>query len=276
MNNSLRFQEQSYLLNDQYKTGRNLSARAALHERYRSAAVPWPNWVFAQLALEPGSRILECGCGPGWLWRHNLQAIPPGCHITLTDLSTGMLKEAESALKESGYSLQFETADIQKLPFAAGSFEVVVANHMLYHVPVLETALAEVRRVLKNNGRFFAATNGAGHLRELWQIGRELAAEFSDESILAQNTPEDRWHLSFSLENGAEHLHPYFKNVAVKMFDDTLIVTEAEPILAYLASSISAGFPVEKWEQMKDFIQEKIDASGNIVIQKETGLFAAQ
>lgn len=276
MNKPLRFQEQSYLLNEQYKTGGNLSARAELHQRYSSASVSWPEWVFAQLAFESGSLILECGCGPGWLWRHNLKAIPPGCHITLTDLSRGMLTEAEAALKDSSYSFRFDTADIQKLPFANDSFDVVVANHMLYHVPDLNRALAEVRRVLKDNGRFFAATNGAGHLRELWQIGRELAAEFSDESLLAHATPEERWDLAFSLENGAGHLRPFFKNVTLKMFDDTLIVTEAEPILAYLASSISAGFPFEKWDRMKEFIQQKMDAAGNIVIQKETGLFVAQ
>ena len=50
-------------------------------------------------------RVLECGCGPGWLWRDKVERVPENCQVTLTDLSPGMVAEAEAALAE--YSSQF-------------------------------------------------------------------------------------------------------------------------------------------------------------------------
>ena len=58
-------------------------------------------------------------------------------------------------------------ADIRDLPFEDESFDGVVANHMLYHVPDRPQALAEIRRVLRSAGRVFATTNGGDHLQEI-------------------------------------------------------------------------------------------------------------
>ena len=54
-----------------------------------------------------------------------------------------------------------------RLPFEADTFDAVVANHMLYHVPDRAQALAEMQRVLKPGGQVYLATNGLAHLREL-------------------------------------------------------------------------------------------------------------
>lgn len=265
----IKFQNETYLKDEQYKNSANLTARSELHRRFSTAVINWPHWVFSQLALEPNSRVLECGCGPGWLWRHNEPQIPANCHITLTDLSVGMVAEAEAALKNSQTDFHFQPANMQQLPFPEHAFDVVVANHMLYHVPDFEQALAEVRRVLPENGRFYAATNGKGHLRELWQLAEQMLPELEAE--------DERWHLPFSLENGAELLRPYFSKIERREFEDKLVVTEAEPIVAYLNSSAKIlEISVEKWQQMLSFLQEKIDRSGSIIIRKETGLFVCQ
>ncbi|MCZ7671197.1 MAG: methyltransferase domain-containing protein [Chloroflexi bacterium] len=90
----------------------------------------WQEWVFDQMALQPGMTVLECGCGPGWLWRENLARIPAGCQITLTDFSEGMVAEAEAALAGSP-DFRFQTMNIEEIPLPMTSFDVVVANHML-------------------------------------------------------------------------------------------------------------------------------------------------
>ena len=51
--------------------------------------------------------------------------------------------------------VKFECADIQNLPYQDASFDVVIANMMLYHVPDIARGLSEVRRVLRRDGRFF-------------------------------------------------------------------------------------------------------------------------
>ena len=56
---------------------------------------------------------------------------------------------------------------MQDLPFGDEAFDVVAALWMLYHVPDVDRALAEIRRVLRPGGLFVAVTNGDGHLADL-------------------------------------------------------------------------------------------------------------
>lgn len=273
------FQDKTYLREQQYSDSRNLDARAALHRDYSTSSLDWQAWVFAQLELEPGTAVLECGCGPGWLWRENLGRIPENCAVTLTDLSPGMvaeaeaaLNEAESALADSGITFQVREANIEALPFADASFDVVVANHMLYHVPHLDAALAEIRRVLKPHGRLFAATNGDNHMREL----KELA-----QNIVGEAVPYTWPQLAFRLENGRNLLAPYFKDVSVVMFADGLAVTAVEPLMAYLRSMtlfsiLQTDDMARQVAALEQHIATTIAAEGAYRIQKETGLFIAR
>ena len=95
-----------------------------------------------------GRRVLELGCGPGNLWRGE-PALPSGLALTLTDLSTGMLSEARNRIGELE-TFSYASCDAQSLPFPDERFDVIVANHMLYHVPDKARALAEMRRTLEH------------------------------------------------------------------------------------------------------------------------------
>lgn len=119
---------------DQYRTATNLDARVALHERFSTNPYGWHRWVFDHLDLTPGQQILEIGCGLGHLWRNNLERIPRSWQVTLSDLSDGMLIEARRHL-ENATLFHFVNADAQQLQFGTDEFDVVIANHMLYHVP---------------------------------------------------------------------------------------------------------------------------------------------
>ena len=71
------FQDSYYLQRNQYRDSRNLDARAELHRRFSTAVTDWQPWVFDLLQLKPEMRVLECGCGPGWLWRENVDRCAP-------------------------------------------------------------------------------------------------------------------------------------------------------------------------------------------------------
>ena len=64
--------------------------------------------------------------------------------------------------------------DAQELPFPDDAFDVVVANHMLYHVPEPARAAAEIGRVLRPDGLLLAATNGPDHLDVIADISRRV------------------------------------------------------------------------------------------------------
>lgn len=268
------FQDSTFLRQNQYKTSSNLNARAALHRQFSTASVGWPPWVFGFLGLTAGMRVLECGCGPGWLWRGNLDRIPGDCHIILTDLSAGMVAEAEAALADSDHTFAFRQANIEVLDFAVETFDVVVANHMLYHVPDLAQGLSEVRRVLKRNGRFIAATNGNNHMKELPNLIPESLSQQST-SFRMRGAGEQ---LSFRLENGRSLLSPYFETIDLHLYEDSLHVTEVEPLLAYAFSMMpsGAGVPQTAVNQLRAAWAAQIAADGAIEISKHTGVFVAR
>lgn len=127
-------------MNLQNRDSTNLSARARLYERFGQGGVVWNRWVFDQLVLPDTARVLELGCGPGALWVRNRDRIPPRWHVTLSDLSDGMIEEAQSNLRELGPSFNFDVLDAQELAYESDSFDAVIANHMLYHVDNREKA----------------------------------------------------------------------------------------------------------------------------------------
>ena len=185
-----------------------------------------------------------------------------------------MIAEAQAQLKDAP-NFTFAVADAQTLPFDDATFDAVVANHMLYHIPDLPRVLSEVRRVLKPGGRLFAATNGENHLRELDDLSQDLTADGVVHLGLQNN------HVtSFELETGAGYLEPYFSSVTLHRppGDPDLLVTEAEPIIAYILSVTPADVKrdAEKMAALRERVEQALAESGEVRITRATGLFEAQ
>jgi SAM-dependent methyltransferase len=269
-----RYQNQAYLVQDQYKNAEHLDARIQLHRRFSVNPADWSHWLLDHFRLQPGTAVLECGCGPGNLWAKSLERLPTDLSLTLTDLSPGMVETARANLDGRLPHVRFQVADIQELPFEDASFDVVVANHMLYHVPDLAQGLSEVQRVLRPGGRFFAATNGGRHMQELFAIGNDLFPRLRE---VKQERLELQPH-SFRLENGREFLAPYFTDITLHRYDDWLEVTEAKPLLDYALSSseVRAAVTDEMYQRATTYLEALIAEQGMIKITKESGLFKAR
>ena len=207
----------------QYASAANLNLRASLHEKYSVNPQGFMPWLFGQSIIRPGDSLLEVGCGNGSLWKGRLDRLPKGCRLTLTDLSQGMLDAAREALGTPDF-VTFAQADIQALPFPDACFDTVIANMMLYHVPDLDAALAQARRVLKPGGTFCCATYG----------------EFGVSGFLAKNLAEfgvtDALNHSFTKRTGVEPLRRFFGDVRWAEYADALEVTEADDVADYLYS----------------------------------------
>jgi ubiquinone/menaquinone biosynthesis C-methylase UbiE len=263
-----RLTDRKYLREEQYQNAANLKARIQLHRQYSTNPDPFPRWQFDQLDLPETCQILELGCGPGHWWSENRERIPANWRIILSDLSLGMVREAQTKLGTSETCFMFGVVDAQEIPFADGSFDAVMANHMLYHVPSRDEALSEIRRVLRPGGRLYAATNGKNHLREL----REWEDRFFPHSV---NEGWGSMEGNFGLETGEGQLRKWFADVRLKRHEDALLVTEVEPIIAYIRSLPKRGANEEAEKKLREFLTHELAASGAIRITKDSGIFVA-
>jgi ubiquinone/menaquinone biosynthesis C-methylase UbiE len=251
----------------QYRNAEKLNARIALHRRFSTNPYGWLRWVFDQLSLSPQCHILELGCGAGDLWLENLDRIPEGWEITLSDSSAGMADQAQRNLAYKSHPFQFMTIDAQCIPLETGFFDAVIANHMLYHVPDRKKAFAEIHRVLKAGGRFYASTNGRGHVHELSDLTSRFDADLSS---WGWHSPE-----TFLLENGAAQMSQWFAQIALRRYEDSLIVTEAAPLVDYLLSG-RIETVVENRAEFAKFIDRELESCGGTFhVTKDSGIFEA-
>jgi ubiquinone/menaquinone biosynthesis C-methylase UbiE len=256
----------TYLKDQQYKTSTNLRARINLHRRYGVNPYPWQRWVYDQLDLEPGRRILELGCGPADLWRINSDKIPQGVDITLADLSLGMVHEARKNTKEIPGS-KFLCQDAQAISSPQKFFNIVVANHMLYHVPNIHLAFKEISRVLKPDGRLYAATSGIDHMKELHEIVRKFYPNFPVRSVERRR---------FTLENAIQLAKDQFYDAEIRIYEDHLKITDVEPLIAYILSMGSLAnfdtFDKSIVYSLESYLTKEIDRRGHYIITKSQGV----
>lgn len=252
--------DQTEAVKRQYADDRNLALRIEFHAKYSTNKQGLVPWLFEQYKFRENDGILELGCGNAAQWEG--RTLPRGCKLLLSDFSPGMLLKARERL--SSNSAAFQVIDIQDIPFEDASFDVIIANFMLYHVPDLAKALAEVRRVLKPGGTFYAATCGLnGHQAYVNDALRQINP---DSGGFAQV-------FSFTLQNGGERLRKYFTSVERVDYIDSLAVTNARDLVDWICSAIS-GKNYHNNPELLCANFEKIRArDGAIHIPKETGLF---
>lgn len=269
--------DKNYLVTRQYRDSSNLKTRGDLHARFGTNPYPWFRWVFDRLlAIAPVSgRILEVGAGPAGLWVGNLDRLPPGWNVTLTDLSEGMVTTARERLAQIGAPADrftIEVADIEQLPFADARFDVAIANHMLYHVPDRPAALAGLRRVLRPGGALLAATNGRENMRELDGLLAPFTSHADDKEWRAS------FRRAFTLENGAEQLAPFFADIAIERYEDSLRVTDVDALIAYVLSiDIPALRDPNQRAAFASAVRARMAADGDVfTIAKSVGAFTAR
>jgi ubiquinone/menaquinone biosynthesis C-methylase UbiE len=262
-----KFTDQQYLKTNQYRDSSNLDARVMIHQHFSTNSYGWFKWVFdTLLTLPDNAKILELGCGPGYLWKENINRIPAGWNIILSDLSSGMVDAAWRNLVVTGRAFKFEEIDAQSIPYEDKTFDAVIANHMLYHVPDRPKAIAEIKRVLKPNGRSFSTTIGKKHLKKMADWLRQVNTGNNFESF---GSP-------FTLENGLEQLKQFFPQVTISRYPDNLHVTKIKPILAYIRSSIHATeLSEEELAKLQIDLEKELKEKGSIFISKDSGLFEA-
>ncbi len=255
---------------DQYKNAVNLDVRIGLHRRFSHNPVTWFAWLASQIDFGAAKDILEVGCGNGELWRYVDPALIADRNIHVTDLSSGMVEDAMARGTGAAGSLHFRTEDCQELSYEDDTFDIVIANHVLFYVKDIPRALCEIRRVLRRGGVFYCSTYGREHMKEITDLVREFDPRITLSEVALYEL--------FGLENGQAMLREVFGSVEKVLYDDYLLVDEADPLLDYILSchGNQGEFLNQRRGEFKSFLERKIREKGGIRIRKQAGIFVCR
>jgi SAM-dependent methyltransferase len=243
-----------------YADSRPLEARQAIY-RWQEPAVDVPGMALSWLRDADGL-VVDVGCGNGRYLRR-IAADRPDLRVLGLDLSPGMGPAA--------------VADAQRLPLPHASAGAVLAMHMLYHVPDIDRAIAEMARVLRPGGVALAASNGDGHMREFGTLFADgVRAVRPGAAVDAGSATGYR----FRLENGPAMLERHFESVQPVAWETAIRIPEPGPVVAYLDSTrasredrLPAGV---SWDAMlaaaRDLVARIMDREGEFAVTGRSGL----
>jgi ubiquinone/menaquinone biosynthesis C-methylase UbiE len=252
------------VLTRQYKDSSNLDIRKNFHKKYSTNSTGYSDWILSNIKFFKGCRILEVGCGTGSLWGNDPELINTFSELVLTDISIGMIdivKESYAGRK----NIQIQAMDVLDMPFEDNSFDIIVANSMLYHVTDVDSALHNIHRVLREDGVFYATTFGKVGLinyinHAMFEIG------LSDSKKIDE--------ISFTLENGSDILRNHFSVVKKEPYDNHLEVLEPLDLVEYIFS-MSSMCHVDRSnrDKMSAYFESKKNSKGILVIPQMYGIF---
>ncbi|MGN6574065.1 MAG: class I SAM-dependent methyltransferase [Nocardioides sp.] len=205
----------------QYASESRLDTRRSVWRESDDGRSPVESAARAIREAQPTS-VLEVGCGGGQ-FAARLAAENPQARVVATDLSPRMAELAASR------GVEAHVADVAALPFGDGTFDVVAALWMLYHVPDLDAGLSELRRVLRPGGLLVAVTNGDEHTAD-------LRREAGGAPMVT----------AFSSENGEPALRRHFAEVAREDIATQAVFDDHAAAASYLASfdeGLAAALP---------------------------------
>ncbi|MYA93172.1 MAG: methyltransferase domain-containing protein [Chloroflexi bacterium] len=236
-----------------FATDRNLRMKEATHARYLVPQVDLASWVLHTLDWTDAQTVLDIGAGTGGHYER-LMRVMPNLRYYALDLSPQLLRCHPCAAERLAY------ADALRLPYTDASFDVVMANDMLYLLTDLDSCLREVKRVLKPDGRLLAATESVVNLPELQVLLRRAIV------LLSRNGAKVDVPVApvgaFALENGARILRRHFYAVVRHDLPATLHFPDIEPALDYIDSLRGLrehGLPADvDWDDLMLIMRQQI------------------
>lgn len=259
-----RYMTDKEVLTRQYRDSSNLDIRKNFHKKYSTNPIGYPDWIVSRMKFFKGCRVLEVGCGKGDLWENHLDLIDTFSELVLTDISQGMVDIAKE--KYAGRkNIYIQTLDVLDMPFTDHSFDIILANSMLYHVKEVDSALKNIRRILREDGVFYATTfRKDGQINYIYNAMFEMG--LSDSRKIEE--------ISFSLENGADILRKHFSVVNQETYENYSEVSETMDLVDYIFSMSSMSHVDQSnRDKMHAYFESQKDNKGIISMSKTGGMF---
>lgn len=210
-----------------YATDRNLRIHEETHAKYAIPKADFTCWTLDTVDWQGQEAVLDIGSGRGTHYSQLIDRAPEVRYYAM-DLSSFLIQNHPADHD------RLAQGDAMRLPYADNSFDVVMANHMLYHLDNIDDSLDEIKRVLKRKGMLIASTNSRHTLPELQVLIRRAIVLLSSNG--AQVHPPVLPSDAFALENGTRILSHHFYAVVRHDLPRQLVFHDIEPAIDYLDS----------------------------------------
>ncbi|MEU5153580.1 class I SAM-dependent methyltransferase [Glycomyces sp. NPDC021274] len=247
---------------DNYRDEAGLAVRQGLYA-YKTPDYDLPGVVISRLAGRP-KRVLDVGCGNG-RYTTRLRESFPGAEVIGVDLAPGILESVPEPTV---------AADVADLPFEDGSADVVLAMHMLYHVPDIAAALDELQRVLAPGGVLFISTLASDDKVEYEPLWQEAArAVLGTELRLPRSVLIER----FSLEIAESMVTERFGSVELHDLPGVIELPEPGPLMAAFRSeedffALSPGDFGRLMDEIERRLEARFAGGGVLRITSRSGI----
>lgn len=263
-----------------YGDGASLDAKWAVMREHRTAEATFEDWLLAMMPLAARARVLDVGAGSGRFaipLARRLGAV--GGTVVALDVLHDVMTPIRRAVTEERLAIETVVADGGEPGVELGSFDVVLAAHMLYHLDDIVAGIRSMRRRLRPGGLFVATTNASVGMPELFDLH---VATMRALELAIHDGPPPR---GFTVENGAALLGEVFPDVRTEVYDGGFTAPSADPVFAYYAGTElyrapmrDAGIPFEtRMRIAPTFVhltQRVIDARARpLLIRKPMGAF---
>ena len=258
----------------QYADAEKFLIRVEAHARYsETPGGGFREWLLGLTAPAPGMSALDVGCGPG---TYHAVLCAAGVRVTACDASPGMVKEVRARAAKGGLAVDATVGDAEALAFRSAAFDLVFANHMLYHVADQTAALREMHRVLRPGGRVVLATNAAYNCARIDTLHEEAARAEGYE-------PRPSGALRFTLDH-LPLVRSVFPSAEMHERKDAFVFPDAASAVRYYASGFIDAIqdrPADNSHRpklaarMTDAIGRIVEAEGVFRVPKAAGCFIA-
>jgi len=262
--------ESENVLRQKFIDSSNLSAEIKLINQLDSDK-NWYEWVFKRLDFECGEHVLELGCGEGALWYKNESLPPQSLNVTLTEVTSDLLSCAKQNLRCKFPHFKYEVTQLESLAFTDESFDVVIANHVLFFSKRVDLVLSEVNRILKKGGRFYCSTITKEHMKEI-----ETLLKNYNKSI---NLGKSDKLKNFGFEKAKSLLEAQFVQIKSEYYDDELTINCPDELLNYIYSIPGQMLTIasNKKKEFETYIyKQMVDTQSNFKISNSHVLFSSR
>jgi ubiquinone/menaquinone biosynthesis C-methylase UbiE len=262
-------------LSNQYGTTEKLDARIEAHQRYSERPDDYLDWVLDHLEPHPGDLALDVGCGKG---SYHPLLIARGVRAILgVDTSPAMVAATQRQADERRLPAMSIEGNAERLPLPDASYDVAMANHVLFLIADQQASLRDLRRVLKSSGGVVLTTNAEGHSARLEALHRAAAQRLGYQPVERVTSRFHFGHLAM--------VRTAFPTAECFVREDAFLFPSTDAALRYYGSGMidaivdppdDGGHRAQLLALVGDEIDAIIRCEGVFRVPKDSGCFVAR